>query len=66
MNRLAWYGLLRNQDVDLWLTSEQKWYFNYKPNKRDWLILIAMSILNFINLLFQDPEKDAMGNDHDI
>lgn len=25
-----------------------------------------MSILNFINLLFQDPEKDGMGNTDDL
>jgi hypothetical protein len=66
MSRLTWFGLLKQKDIDLWLLRERTSYFNYMPNKRDWLVLIMMSTLNFINLLFSDPEKNGMEINPDI
>lgn len=63
--RLNWLSILKTQDIQVWQNQElhkhsDHDYFCYKPNLKDWAILVLMCQLNFINLLYYEPTRTKL------
>ena len=55
LHRLFWLNLYEEETKPTWIKGDSI-YFRHTPYPNDWVVLLIMCALNFINVIFVDEK----------